>query len=70
MLGADLVAFNNFDYVSHFLVVCTRILGLESYPSRIECVAAAPPPPPLLPPPLRVPRAAAASVAYRARRGG
>jgi len=36
MLGADLVSFNHFDYVRHFLNSCTRILGLESFPSRIE----------------------------------
>ncbi|CAM9298393.1 unnamed protein product, partial [Chrysoparadoxa australica] len=36
ILGADLVSFNHFDYVRHFLNSCTRILGLESYPSRIE----------------------------------
>ncbi|CAM9278203.1 unnamed protein product [Laminaria digitata] len=36
ILGADLVCFNHFDYVRHFLNSCTRILGLESYPSRIE----------------------------------
>ncbi|CAM9120754.1 unnamed protein product [Sphacelaria rigidula] len=37
ILGADLVSFNHFDYVRHFLNSCTRrILGLESYPHRIE----------------------------------
>ena len=36
MLGADLVVFNHFDYVRHFLNACTRMLGLESSPSRIE----------------------------------
>ncbi|CAM9115789.1 unnamed protein product [Choristocarpus tenellus] len=36
ILGADLVSFNHFDYVRHFLNSCTRILGLESYPSRVE----------------------------------
>jgi trehalose 6-phosphate synthase/phosphatase len=36
ILGADLVSFNAFDYVECFLNSCTRILGLESYPSRIE----------------------------------
>ncbi|TMW67724.1 hypothetical protein Poli38472_007396 [Pythium oligandrum] len=36
VLGADLVVFNHFDYVRHFLNVCTRMLGLESSPSRIE----------------------------------
>jgi trehalose 6-phosphate synthase/phosphatase len=36
MLGADLVSFNHFDYVRHFLNACTRIMGLESYPSRVE----------------------------------
>jgi hypothetical protein len=36
ILGADLVSFNHFDYVRHFLNSCTRILGLESFPSRIE----------------------------------
>jgi len=29
VLGADLVSFNHFDYVRHFLGVCMRILGLE-----------------------------------------
>jgi trehalose 6-phosphate synthase len=36
VLGADLVVFNHFDYVRHFLNVCTRMLGLESSPSRVE----------------------------------
>lgn len=36
ILGADLVSFNHFDYVRHFLNSCTRILGLESFPSRVE----------------------------------
>ncbi len=36
ILGADLVAFNHFDYVQKFLNSCTLVLGLESYPSRIE----------------------------------
>ena len=33
VLGADLIAFNHFDYVRHFQNACTRILGLESYPT-------------------------------------
>uniref|UniRef100_A0AAV1V7E4 Trehalose-phosphatase n=1 Tax=Peronospora matthiolae TaxID=2874970 RepID=A0AAV1V7E4_9STRA len=36
VLGADLVVFNHFDYVRHFRNVCTRMLGLESSPSRVE----------------------------------
>ncbi len=36
ILGADLVAFNHFDYVQQFLNSCTLVLGVESYPSRIE----------------------------------
>jgi trehalose 6-phosphate synthase/phosphatase len=36
MLGADLVSFNHFDYVRHFLNACTRLLGLECFPSRVE----------------------------------
>ncbi|GMF53353.1 unnamed protein product [Phytophthora fragariaefolia] len=36
VLGADLVVFNHFDYVRHFRNVCTRMLGLESSPSRLE----------------------------------
>uniref|UniRef100_K3W4W4 Uncharacterized protein n=1 Tax=Globisporangium ultimum (strain ATCC 200006 / CBS 805.95 / DAOM BR144) TaxID=431595 RepID=K3W4W4_GLOUD len=36
ILGADLVVFNHFDYIRHFLNVCTRMLGLESSPSRVE----------------------------------
>ncbi len=36
ILGADLVAFNHFDYVEQFLNSCVIVLGLESYPSRIE----------------------------------
>ena len=36
MLGSDLVSFNHFDYVRHFLSGCTRIMGLESYPSKVE----------------------------------
>ncbi|KAF1315291.1 Trehalose-phosphatase, partial [Globisporangium splendens] len=36
VLGADLVVFNHFDYIRHFLNVCTRMLGLESSPSRVE----------------------------------
>lgn len=36
VLGADFVVFNHFDYVRHFLNVCTRMLGLESSPSRVE----------------------------------
>ncbi len=36
ILGADLVAFNHFDYVNQFLNSCMIVLGLESYPSRIE----------------------------------
>lgn len=35
VLGADLVAFNHFDYVQHFLSACTHVLGLETSPSRI-----------------------------------
>lgn len=35
-LGADLVSFNHFDYVRHFLNACMRVLGLESAPSRLE----------------------------------
>ena len=35
-LGADLVSFNHFDYVRHFLNACMRVLGLESLPSRLE----------------------------------
>lgn len=33
VLGADVIAFNHFDYVRHFQNACTRILGLESYPT-------------------------------------
>ncbi|CEG43535.1 trehalose-variant 1 [Plasmopara halstedii] len=36
VLGADLVVFDHFDYVRHFLSVCTRMFGLESSPSRVE----------------------------------
>ncbi|KAI9919025.1 hypothetical protein PsorP6_011552 [Peronosclerospora sorghi] len=36
VLGADLVVFNHFDYVRHFLNVCMRMLGLESSPSCVE----------------------------------
>ncbi|CAN0495616.1 unnamed protein product, partial [Discosporangium mesarthrocarpum] len=35
ILGADLVSSNHFDSVRHFLNSCTRVLGLESHPSRI-----------------------------------
>jgi len=35
-LGADLVSFNHFDYVRHFLNACVRVLGLEVAPSRLE----------------------------------
>lgn len=30
VLAADLIGFHTYDYASHFLSVCTRILGLES----------------------------------------
>ena len=33
VLGADVIAFNHFDYVRHFQNACTRILGLESNPT-------------------------------------
>jgi len=36
VLGADLISFNHFDYVRHFLNACMRVLGLESAPSRLE----------------------------------
>lgn len=36
ILGADMVAFNHFDYVRHFLNCCTSVLGLPSFPSRID----------------------------------
>jgi len=36
VLGADLIAFNHFDYVRHFLNSCTCILGLQSLPSKLE----------------------------------
>ncbi|KAJ8603386.1 hypothetical protein CTAYLR_004291 [Chrysophaeum taylorii] len=35
-LGADLVSFNHFDYVRHFLNACMRVLGLETSKSRLE----------------------------------
>lgn len=52
MLGADLVSFNHFDYIRHFLNSCTRLLGLECFPSRVEHngrYEGAPPPPACLP---------------------
>ena len=35
-LGADLISFNHFDYVRHFLGRVHAVLGLESAPSRLE----------------------------------
>lgn len=35
-LGADLISFNHFDYVRHFLNACMRVLGLETSKSRLE----------------------------------
>ena len=45
VLGADLISFNHFDYVRHFLNACMRVLGLESAPSRLEHVHRADMPP-------------------------
>mmetsp|Transcript_20015 Transcript_20015/g.25223 ORF Transcript_20015/g.25223 Transcript_20015/m.25223 type:complete len:949 (-) Transcript_20015:258-3104(-) len=36
MLGADLVMMNHYDHVRHFLNAASHVLGLESFPSRIE----------------------------------
>ncbi len=35
MLGADLVGFHTYEYVSHFRNACLRVLGLESEPESI-----------------------------------
>lgn len=36
VLAADLIGFHTYDYASHFLSVCTRILGLESSPKGVK----------------------------------
>ncbi|MBX3181489.1 MAG: bifunctional alpha,alpha-trehalose-phosphate synthase (UDP-forming)/trehalose-phosphatase [Polyangiaceae bacterium] len=36
LLGADLVAFHSYEYVSHFRSACLRVLGLESAPGAIS----------------------------------
>lgn len=36
VLAADLIGFHTYDYASHFLSVCTRILGLESSPKGVR----------------------------------
>lgn len=36
MLGANLVAFQTYNYARHFLSNCTRILGYEYTPSGLE----------------------------------
>lgn len=36
VLAADLIGFHTYDYASHFLSVCTRILGLESSPRGVK----------------------------------
>lgn len=36
VLGADLVSFNHFDYVRHFLNACMRCISLETSKSRLE----------------------------------
>lgn len=37
MLGSDLIAFQVYSYIRHFLSSCTRLLGLESAPKGVEC---------------------------------
>lgn len=36
ILGADLVSCNHFDYIRHFVNSCTRLLGLDCFPSRVD----------------------------------
>lgn len=36
VLSADLIGFHTYDYARHFIVSCTRILGLNSSPGNIE----------------------------------
>jgi glycosyltransferase involved in cell wall biosynthesis len=36
ILGADLIAFNNFEYIRHFQNSCTRTLGLEAFHPSFE----------------------------------
>ncbi len=36
MLGADLLGFHTYEYVSHFRSACLRILGLESEPNTVR----------------------------------
>jgi trehalose 6-phosphate synthase/phosphatase len=36
MLGADLIGFHTYEYVSHFRNACLRVLGLESEPSTVR----------------------------------
>ncbi len=35
LLGADLIGFHSYEYVSHFRLACLRVLGLESEPDRV-----------------------------------
>jgi len=39
LLGADLVGFHTYEYVSHFRQACLRVLGLESEPETIRVQA-------------------------------
>src|SRR5690606_17140821 len=35
LLGADLIGFHSYEYVSHFRLACLRVLGLESEPEKV-----------------------------------
>lgn len=36
MLGSDLIIFQSYSYIRHFISTCTRVLGLESGPKHVE----------------------------------
>src|SRR5690606_12184739 len=36
MLGADLIGFHSYEYVSHFRAACLRVLGAESDPGAVR----------------------------------
>lgn len=36
LLGANLIGFQTYSYARHFISSCTRVLGLESFPSGVE----------------------------------
>lgn len=37
MLAADLIGFQSYSYARQFMFSCSRVLGLDSFPDRIEC---------------------------------